>query len=380
MTESKLSFIREDLLNLLAYIPTPISENQKQLTRLDANESPYNLPSELKVKLALFYEQEIETNRYPDGSHFKLKNLITEYVNESINIANNRINYSQISVGNGSDELIRSILIATCLNNQGSILVANPTFSMYEILAQSLGIITHTINRNENSFSWALDATNKLIYDSNKNVKVIFMVHPNSPTANCLTATEIEWLKNLPSNILVVIDEAYYEFSQQTLVSELPNHPNWLILRTFSKAFRLAAHRVGYAIAHEDIIKVLEKIRLPYNLPTFSQLASELVLENREIILPAVKELMIEKERVYQELVKNPLLKVWHSDANFIYLRLRKNPSQENHHAIMKQLKQEKIIIRHTGGGLRISIGTITENNYLLEILRKEIIGVRIKM
>lgn len=369
MTQSQLSFIRKDLLNLSAYIPTPIGENQRQLTRLDANESPYNLPSELKIKLALFYEQEIETNRYPDGSHFKLKNLIADYINESVNIPN-FINSSQISVGNGSDELIRSILIATCLNNQGSILVANPTFSMYGILAQTLGIITHSINRNEVDFTWNLDTANKLISDSNNPpVKVVFVVHPNSPTANCLTVDEIQWLKNLPSDILVVIDEAYYEFSQQTLVSELPNHPNWLILRTFSKAFRLAAHRVGYAIAHEDIIKVLEKIRLPYNLPTFSQLAAELVLENRDIILPAVKEVMTEKQRVYEALVNNSLFKVWHSDANFIYLRLADNPSNDNHEAIMTQLKQENIIIRHTGGGLRISIGTVTENNYLLDKL-----------
>ncbi|MGI0483429.1 histidinol-phosphate transaminase [Geminocystis sp. CENA526] len=364
MTRSNLSFIREDLLNLSAYIPTPISENSQQLTRLDANESPYNLPSELKAKLALIYEQEIETNRYPDGSHVKLKTLITDYINESSLTA---FKINNISVGNGSDELIRSILIATCLNNQGSILVANPTFSMYGILAQSLGIVTHTINRNEDDFTWDLDTANKLITEEkNTPIKVIFVVHPNSPTANCLTAKEIQWLKDLPQDILVVIDEAYYEFSQQTLVSGLPQHPNWLILRTFSKAFRLAAHRVGYAVAHEDIIKVLEKIRLPYNLPTFSQLASEFALQHRDLILPAVKDVMEEKERVYQALVNNPLLKVWRSDANFIYLRLAQNPSNENHDRIMAQLKQKDVIIRHTGGGLRISIGTTSENDRLL--------------
>jgi histidinol-phosphate aminotransferase len=197
------------------------------------------------------------------------------------------------------------------------------------------------------------------------------MVHPNSPTANVLNADEIKWLKSLPSDILVVIDEAYYEFSQQTLVSELPNHFNWLILRTFSKAFRLAAHRVGYAIASSDIIKVLEKIRLPYNLPTFSQLATELVLENRDIILPSVKEVMKEKERVYQALIKNPFFKVWKSDANFIYLRLINNPTSENHNYFMEQLKDNNIIIRHTGNGLRISIGTVAENDYLLSKITK---------
>ncbi|NCO76253.1 MAG: histidinol-phosphate transaminase [Cyanobacteria bacterium] len=371
MTKLKLPFIREDLLNLSAYIPTPISENYQQLTRLDANESPYNLPLELKIKLASFYEEKIETNRYPDGSHLKLKNLIANYVNETVNLPQ-LIDNHNISMGNGSDELIRSILIATCLNNKGSVLVANPTFSMYGILAQSLGIITHTIARNDIDFSWNLDLANEVINNQNNPpVKVIFMVHPNSPTANVLNADEIKWLKNLPSDILVVIDEAYYEFSQQTLVSELPNHFNWLILRTFSKAFRLAAHRVGYAIASSDIIKILEKIRLPYNLPTFSQLATELVLENRDIILPSVKEVMKEKERVYQALIKNPLFKVWKSDANFIYLRLTNNPTSENHNYFMEQLKDNNIIIRHTGNGLRISIGTVAENDYLLSKITK---------
>lgn len=367
MTRSNLSFIREDLLNLSAYIPTPISDNQQQLTRLDANESPYNFPSELKQKLALIYEQKIETNRYPDGSHFKLKTLISEYLNE---YSLTQFNINNISVGNGSDELIRSILMATCVNSQGSILVANPTFSMYGILAQSLGIVTHTINRNEDNFSWNLDKANKLIAEEkNSPIKVIFMVHPNSPTGNCLMSKEIQWLKDLPQDILVVIDEAYYEFSQQTLVSELAKHQNWLILRTFSKAFRLAAHRVGYAIAHEDIIKVLEKIRLPYNLPTFSQLAAEFALQHRDLILPAVKDVMKEKERIYQGLISNPLWKVWHSDANFIYLRLAQNPSNENHQRIMAQLKRENVIIRHTGGGLRISVGTVSENDNMLNKL-----------
>lgn len=366
MTDFIPSFIREDLLNLSAYIPTPISDNPRQLTRLDANESPANLPLELRAKLASFYEQEIETNRYPDGSHSVLKNLIVNYVNESIN-QESLFNTNNISIGNGSDELIRGVLMATCLNNRGSILVANPTFSMYKILGESLGIHTISIDRNEADFSWDVDKANDAINNSdNPPIKVIFVVHPNSPTANCLTASEISWLKSLPSDILVVIDEAYYEFSQQTLVSELKNHPNWLILRTFSKAFRLAAHRVGYAIASPVIIKVLEKLRLPYNLPTFSQLAAQFALENRQLILPAVREIMREKERVFQELSKINQLKIWRSDANFIYCRLAKKSSDENHQKILNQLKEKNIFIRHTGGGLRISIGTPQENDYLL--------------
>ncbi len=367
MTDNKISFIRKDLLALNAYHPTPISKNTNLLTRLDANESPYDLPSEIKAKLASVYEQEIETNRYPDGGHFELKKTIAEYVNESANL-DNLISVDNISVGNGSDELIRSILIATCLNQQGSILVANPTFSMYGILAETFGIPVIRVSRHESDFSLDLDEANKAINNPNSlPIRVVFVVHPNSPTANCLTSREINWLKELPNDILVVIDEAYYEFSQNTLVKELASHRNWLILRTFSKAFRLAAHRVGYAIAPNNIINVLEKIRLPYNLPTFSQLAALTALKNRELILPSVQEIMTEKQRVYENLNQNKKLQVWVSSANFIYLRLKNNSNAENHDQLMNQLKLDQIIIRHTGGGLRISIGKPKENDKLLD-------------
>ena len=362
-----LSFIRADLLDLSAYTPTPIDENNNQLIRLDANESPLNLPEELKTKLAFFYENHSQTNRYPDGSHLKLKNLIADYVNESASLQQ-VFQPHNISVGNGSDELIRSILMATCLNGEGAIMVANPTFSMYRILAESLGIEVVTVSRHSHDFSWNIEEGKAHIANQNNPpIKVVFVVHPNSPTANCLTQKEIDWLKSLPPEILVVIDEAYYEFSQQTLARELSTHPNWLILRTFSKAFRLAAHRVGYAIANPGIISVLEKLRLPYNLPTFSQQAAQFALENRNLILPAVEEVIKEKQRVYEALKADSRFKVWKSDANFIYLRFADNPTPEKYDRLLAQLREKGILIRHTGKGLRISIGTPSENDTLLQ-------------
>lgn len=368
MTTKNLSFIRPDLLTLNAYHPTPIDENQS-LVRLDANESPLNLPDDVRAKLASMYEQKVTTNRYPDGGHFQLKRLIAEYVNESAPLGED-IKTSHVSVGNGSDEIIRSILIATCLNGQGSILVANPTFSMYAILAETLGIPVVRVSRHETDFSINLEEANGAIKNPTSTpVKVVFVVHPNSPTANCLTTAEIDWLKGLPDDILVVVDEAYYEFSGHTLVGEILSRDNWIITRTFSKAFRLAAHRVGYAIAPSPIIDILEKIRLPYNLPTFAQLAAEIAMENRDLILPSVKQIMTEKERIYQQLKNNDKLKVWHSESNFIYLRSNINASVENHNKIMNQLKVKNILIRHTGGGLRISIGTKEENDQLLSAI-----------
>ncbi|MEO0836409.1 MAG: histidinol-phosphate transaminase, partial [Cyanobacteria bacterium J06642_3] len=329
----RLSFIRDDLAQLAAYKPHPGGSTEAVVDRLDTNESPLDLPAEIKSKLAWAYQQEIEANRYPDGSHYELKQAIAEYVVESANL-NGNLSQDNISVGNGSDELIRSLLIATCLGEAGSILVATPTFSMYGILARTLGIPVVTVARQED-FSLDLEiATEAIKQTENPPIRVVFMVHPNSPTGNALKTEELNWLKNLPEDILVVIDEAYFEFSQSSAVAEVFLRPNWIILRTFSKAFRLAAHRVGYAIANSDLIEVLEKVRLPYNLPSFSQLAAKVALENRQLLLPLVTQTIKERERVNTILQQDSKFKVWQSQANFIYLRLN-NVKHSNHdHAL----------------------------------------------
>ena len=364
-----MSFIRSDIAKLAAYTPHPGGETTHTVDHLDTNECPLDLPQEIKDKLTWLYRREIETNRYPDGSHYQLKNAIAEYVNESANLGA-IINPPNISVGNGSDELIRSILIATCVGGEGSILVANPTFSMYGILAQTLGIPVISVDRNEKDFSLDLEAAkNALSQTTNPPIRVVFVVHPNSPTGNALQEAELNWLRNLSDDILVVIDEAYFEFSQTSVVAELAQNPNWIVLRTFSKAFRLAAHRVGYAIANSEFIAILEKVRLPYNLPSFSQTAALIALQNRNLILPFVEETIQERERMYQALSSDESLQVWQSNANFIYLRF-KNLSPQSQHTqlatITNKLKEQGTLIRHTGGGLRITVGTTEENNRTL--------------
>ncbi len=362
LRHDRLSFIRSDLAQLAAYAPHPGVESSTIVDRLDTNESPLDLPVEIKSKLAQEYQKEIEANRYPDGSHDELKSLIAEYINESANLS--ELTNAYISVGNGSDELIRSLLIATCLGGEGSILVFTPTFSMYGILARTLGIPVVTIARQEN-FSLDLNLAQLAIADTNDPpIRVVFMVHPNSPTGNSLSNQELAWLRNLPENILVVIDEAYFEFSQTSVVSELAQRSNWVVLRTFSKAFRLAAHRVGYAIANPDLISVLEKVRLPYNLPSFSQVAAKVALKQRELLLPLVEQTIAERERVYEILQADGSFKVYPSQANFLYIRLKDTAQQEQELAnITQKLKTAGTLVRHTGGGLRITIGTPAEND-----------------
>ena len=372
----RTSFIRSDLAQLAAYTSHSEGESPKIVDRLDTNESPLDLPADLKSKLAWTYQAEIEANRYPDASHEELKLAIAEYATESAHLTDS-LTVDNISVGNGSDELIRSILIATCLGGEGSILVATPTFSMYGILAKTLGIEVVSVERDECDFTLDLEVAQQAIEQTNNPpIRVVFMVHPNSPTGNALAAKELDWLQSLPDNILVVIDEAYFEFSQTSVVGELARQHNWVVLRTFSKAFRLAAHRVGYAIANSDLIKVLEKVRLPYNLPSFSQSAAKLVLQQRKLLLPLVEQTIEERKRIYTALQKNSHIKVWQSDANFLYLRLQ-NISSDRQKSIManitSSLKAEGTLIRHTGGGLRITVGTPEENDRTLKRLEKQL-------
>jgi len=365
-----LPFLRSDLAQLAAYKPHPGgagTEAPATLDRLDTNESPYDLPADLKQKLAWHYQHSLEANRYPDGSHDALKGAIAHYVNESAHT--DWVQPDHLSIGNGSDELIRALLIATCLGGEGSILVANPTFSMYAITASTLGIPVVTVGRDEATFAIDVSAAQAAIADSDSPaVRVVFVVHPNSPTANALTAAEIEWLRQIPDQILVVIDEAYFEFSQTSLVGELSQHPNWMILRTFSKAFRLASHRVGYAIAHPTLAAALEKVRLPYNLPALSQTAALLTLQHRAELLPIIDQIRQEREALGDRLHSFPGLRVWHSDANFFFVRLDPAvlPADLDADAALDRLfnglKLQGTLIRKTSGGLRITVGTPEEN------------------
>ncbi|MBW4663740.1 MAG: histidinol-phosphate transaminase [Chroococcus sp. CMT-3BRIN-NPC107] len=369
-----LPFLRSDLNTIRAYKPHPGSTTSQPVAstsdRLDTNESPYNLPKELKQKLAWTYQEEIESNRYPDAGHEELKSKIAEYVNQA---ANTNVTGANISVGNGSDEIIRSILIATCVGNEGSILVANPTFGVYSIFAQTLGIPVVSVERSPINFEMDLAAAQLAITQTqNPPIRVVFVVHPNSPTGNALTTNEIAWLRSLPEDILVVVDEAYFEFSQNTLVGELAERSNWLVLRTFSKAFRLAAHRVGYAVGYPEIIAALEKIRLPYNLPTFSIAAAVVALQHRQMLLSMIPQLLIERDKLTHNLTQNQALQVWESAANFIYLKLKINSPQTEEvlNLINEQLKTNGTLVRHISSGLRITVGSPEENQRTLDRLQ----------
>ena len=368
-----LPFIRSDLAQLVAYTPHPgsaagSSVQPVAIDRLDTNESPYDLPDALKQKLAWQFQRELETNRYPDGAHATLKAAIAEYVVESAQLLPDAVTAAHISVSNGSDELIRSLLIATCIGGAGSILVAQPTFSMYAITAKTLGVPVVTVDRSR-EFEIDLAAAQRALTSTNHPpIRAVFVVHPNSPTANALTQAEIDWLESLPPEILVVVDEAYFEFSQTSLAAKLAARSNWVILRTFSKAFRLAAQRVGYAIAHPQLIAALEKVRLPYNLPSFSQVAALVTLAERRELLQVIPTIIEERSRLFAALNALPQLQVWPSAANFLFVQRQDgNPVED----VFQALKAEGTLVRSISGGLRITVGTPAENQRTIDRLSK---------
>lgn len=365
-----LDFLRSDLADLEAYTPHPRGEAVHSIDRLDTNESPFDLPPELKEKLAWIYRNQLETNRYPDASQAELKAAIAQYVSESAAVKN-AIAPENISLGNGSDELIRSLLIATCVGSECAILAPEPTFSMYGVLAKTLAIPIVRVGRTANRFEVNI-ARAQYAIEWNSLIRAVFVAHPNSPTANLLSEAELDWLRGLPKQILVVIDEAYFEFSRTSVVSELHEHPNWVILRTFSKAFRLAALRVGYAIAHPELIRALETLRLPYNLPGFSQAAALIALEHRRELLQVVGLILEERDRLYRVLSQLPEVCVLPSQANFLYLRPPPpHASQETLERLVQALKDRGTLVRHTGGGLRLTVGTPEENSRAIERLQQ---------
>lgn len=376
-----LSFIRSDLSQLVAYTPHPggasggsdhAEHHPLWLDRLDTNECPFDLPDDLKQKLGWSLQHEIESNRYPDGEHATLKAAIAQYVTESAPLAE-PLSPDHISVSNGSDELIRSIIIATCLRGEGSILVAQPTFSMYGILADTLGVPVVRVGRSPDTYEIDLrEAQAAIEQTQTPPVRVVFVVNPNSPTGNGLTPAELDWLRSLPDDILVVMDEAYYEFSGSTVVGELAQRPNWVILRTFSKAFRLAAHRLGYAIAHPELIAILEKVRLPYNLPSTTQAAAIVALNHRATLLQSIPLILDEREKLYHALVEHPDLQVFPSVANFLFVKLRPDSAIASTLSIeylFNQLRSRGTLVRYISGGLRITIGTVDENQRTTERL-----------
>ncbi len=350
--ESKIiNLVREEVRKLRAYeapgIPCKI--------KLDAQENPYPLPVKLRNKI-LKAIKPVLLNRYPDPEAKELKRIMAGRIG---------VRTEDIMLGNGSDELIQAI-ITSFGRTQGKVLYPVPTFSMYGIITKSLGQIPVEIPLQ---MDFDIDIDGILSAIKRERPEVIFLSYPNNPTGNCFSESKIvEIIKR--TKTAVVVDEAYFDFSKKTFLPLLKKYENLIILRTLSK-IGLAGLRIGILIARPEIVKEINKVRLPYNVNSLSQAVAKVVLENREVIDKQIRAIIKERERLYKELLRIDGIKPFPSEGNFILFRTIKNADK-----IYQGLIDKGLLIRNMNqrgllnNCLRVTIGTQEENRYFLEALR----------
>ncbi len=320
----------------------PISGTYK--IRLDANECPYNYPTELKEQIAKAI-QNIDFNRYPDPMASEVVNYFAEYYN---------INSKLVTAGNGSDELI--FLIESAFMEKGDkMLVVSPDFSMYKFYSSICEVECDSFIKNE-TLNIDVDLLIKKINDDS--IKLVIFSNPCNPTGQGLVAEDARKLVN-SVNALVILDEAYMDFWNQSLIGEVENYSNLIILRTASKAVGSAALRLGFAVANETISKAIKAVKSPYNVNSISQAIGSIIYKNKEYLINRQKTIVRNREKLYNELVKIEEnisdFKVFNSCANFI---LVKTPYGKD---LWEYLKENLIVIRFMGEYIRISVGTENE-------------------
>lgn len=310
---------------------------------LDANENPY--PSDF--------------NRYPDPHQQKLKTKIAAIKN---------IPTENIFVGNGSDEPIDLLFRAFCEPGVDNVLIPEPTYGMYTVSANINNIAIRNISLTPD-FDLDVNAISKT-WD--KNTKLLFLCSPNNPSGNLLSEEKIiQLLNSFPG--LVIVDEAYIDFTKQPgFLSKINDYSNLVVLQTLSKAWGLASLRIGMCFAQTEIIQVLSKIKPPYNISGINQQLAEQALNEVARKEKNVQEIIVQREWLKTELKQLPSVRqVFPSEANFLLIKI--DQAREKY----QQLIQTGVVVRDRSSVilcqdcLRITVGTPSENQQLLETLKK---------
>lgn len=330
--------------------------------RLDANEAPPLMSEQARARIALALS-EGSWERYPDPSLSALRKAIASQL---------KLSPQEILPGVGSDEVISLLLTAFVQPPAGSdsatVLTTTPSFVMYRMSARCRGLRVLEVPLDAN-WDLAVDALKSAIGMAPPNV--VFIASPNNPTGNLMSPDRLEQLILAAPRALVVIDEAYIAYSDRDQLDLYRRHENVAILRTLSKV-GFAAFRLGFLVARPDVVAELDKVRLPYNVPTATQRVAELAFgELAPEIANIARTVVAERTRLSAALSALPRVDVTPSQANFLWLRTER-PAQE----IYEALKQRSILVRsfHGRGGrltqqLRVTVGTAAENDELLAAL-----------
>lgn len=338
------NLIRENVKTMKPYSSARdeyVSDGSKMVF-LDANENPF----------------ENGVNRYPDPQQRNLKQVIAEQKN---------VDASQILLGNGSDEVLDLLFRAFCEPKQDLVLTLPPTYGMYTVLANLNEIEEYKIELLPN-FQPNVE---KILAKATANTKILFICSPNNPTGNLISTESIETLLNNFKG-LVVIDEAYIDFSnQESWITKLDSYPNLIITQTLSKAYGLAGIRLGLCFASAEIIAVLNKIKPPYNVNELTQRkALERVLDTNTV-QGEIEAILTERNILIEALKTIPYVTtIYPSEANFVLAKV------DNANKRYDQLLAKGIVIRNRTtqvlceNTLRFTVGTAEENETLIKNLK----------
>ena len=335
------NLIRNNIKNLKPYSSARDEYSGEAMVFLDANENPFNAPY----------------NRYPDPLQRKLKDKIAVI---------KQCRPDQIFLGNGSDEPIDLVFRAFCEPGIDNMVSIDPTYGMYQVAADINNIEVRKVSLNPDFNISAGDLLNK----ADEHTKLVFICSPNNPTGNLMNKAEI---LRLVSNFqgLVVLDEAYTDFAPgASLLPELGQYPNLIILQTFSKAWGMAGIRLGMAFAQPEIIRIFNKIKYPYNINILTQQKALDLVEKEADKTSWVELLIMERWKLTKALEKFPfVIQIYPSDANFLLVKM--HDARE----IYDYLVEKGIIVRDRSkvilctDSLRITVGSPEENETLLNTL-----------
>lgn len=339
------SLVRDNIKNLKPYSSARSEFSGTAKVFLDANENSFGSP------LTKWY------NRYPDPLQWELKKRIADI---------KKVDAENILLGNGSDECIDLLIRAFCEPGKDNIIICPPTYGMYEVYAHINDVPLKEVPLMVN-YQLNIEGLEAAI---NKETKLIFLCSPNNPTGNSLEREDIEIVLN-NFNGIVVVDEAYINFSRhRSFLAELKEYPNLVVMQTFSKAWGLAALRLGMSFASKDIIGILNKIKPPYNINQATQELALKALDNLDDVNNMIRETVQERDVLVKEMMQFPFVqKIYPSDANFILVKM------ENATAIYEFLKAKGIIVRNRSqvilceDSLRITVGTPQQDQQLIQAL-----------
>ncbi len=344
------SLVRPEVRQLVPYE----AKYLPQWIKLDANENPFPWPAGMREAL---YIEDLALNRYPDGMGGDLKMAIATYTETSP---------EGILIGNGSDELIQLILL-TFGGLGKSLIIHPPTFGMYQNYAR---LTDTTVVPVPLLNGLALDIAKMLEAAKSPEAHVVIVCNPNNPTGSLFPQEGILRLVK-ESGKIVVVDEAYAEFSEETLIPEIENFPNLIILRTFSKSFGMAGLRLGYLLGQPETIALINRVRPPYNVNSFSQKAGILALGYLGEYQSQIQQIKAETHKLHEGLSQIPDVVVYPTRANFILFK----PADPEGWA--EELLKRGFLVRNMGElpvlgkCLRISAGLPAENEGFLRAIRE---------